>query len=200
MRKKKKTEVEKVVDQLPAQINVNSLYNEFIGLTSIEKYKEEDFVLRSLIRGQTRSWILEQLKKKHPDGSFTINDFEKFLAKNQEVMQAMGKDVELAARRMLNAKEQCSNMLAGVAFYTQNLIKDFKAEGDNTNTVAAIRALNQTLENYMKLEGMTKPEIEGGKVVNVIQGLSAQKNSLKDQIHNANFIELEETTGSEYNG
>lgn len=191
-------EVDKVLDQLPAMINANDLYREFIGLTDIERFKEEDYVLRSLLRGHTRAAIIRGLQEKHPDGTFTVTDFEKFLARNQEVVKSMGKEVTMSARRHLAARAQCGEMLAGLALYTQKMITEFRAEGDNTNTVAAIRALNSTLENYMKLEGMVGPENEGGKVVNIINTISDNKTRLKDKIHNANFVDAD--TGDIKNG
>ena len=182
-------EVDKVLEQLPTVINANDLYREFIGLTEIERFKEEDFVMRSLLRGKTKTEITRTLREKHPEGIFTMLDFEKFLARNQEIVKAMGQEVTMSARRHLAARAQCGEMLAGLALYTQKMVTEFRAEGDNTNTVAAIRALNSTLENYMKLEGMVGPENEGGKVVNIINTISDGKSRLKDRIHNANFVD-----------
>lgn len=184
--------IQEVMDNLPARINVNELYNQFIGLTHIEKVHEEDYVMRELLKGKTRGEIIGVLKAKYPDTPFSYADIDKFMARNQEIVKAMGKEVTLTARRHLEAKAQCSEMIAGLALYTQKLIQDFRSEGDNTNTVAAIRALNTTMETYMKLEGMIGTQAEGGKVINVINTLSENKASLRDRMHNANFIELKE--------
>jgi valyl-tRNA synthetase len=182
--------VEEVLDTLPVVVGVNELYRQFLGMTNIERVHEEDFVLREILRGRSKNEIIEKLKAKHPEEKFNYEDLERFMARNNEVVKAMGKEVSLTARRHLEAKAHCSEMLAGVALYTQKLIQDFRSEGDNTNTVAAIRALNQTLENYMKLEGMVGNSNEGGKVINVIQNISDKKARLKDRIHNANFVDI----------
>ena len=173
-------------------LDVNVLYKEFLGLTNIERVGKEDFVLKELLKGRSANSINTQLASEHPDYVFSYTDFEKFLARNQAVVRAMGQEVNLSARRHLEAREQCSEMLAGLVMYTQGLVKDFRDEGDNTNTVAAIRALNTTLETYMKLEGHISPKTEGSNTVNIINAVSEGKSSLKDRIHNANFVDIKE--------
>jgi hypothetical protein len=184
--------IQEVIDSLPNKIDVDELYRQFIGLSNIERVHEEDYVIRELIRGRPQTEIMNTLRAKYPDNKFTPGDMEKFLARNKEVAKAMGKELTMSARRHLEAKAQCSEMIAGLALYTQKLIQDFRAEGDNTNTVAAIRALNTTVENYMKLEGMIGNQNEGGKVINVINTMSETKIPLKDRIHNANFITIKD--------
>lgn len=177
------------VKELPMVLSSNELYKSFIGLTNIERVKEEDFVLRELLKGTSKRQIITALTAKYPEMAFSYIDLEKFIARNQEIVQAMGKEVTLSARRHLQAREKCSETLAGLAMYTQKLILDFQEEGDNTNTVGAIRALNSTLENYMKLEGMIGTQPEGGKVINVINTISEKKGSLRERVHSVNFIE-----------
>lgn len=187
-KEKKASDVMKeAADKLPAVMDANTLYKEFIGLTNIERVKEQDYVLKSLMRGKSKNEIVSFLSKKHPDYNFNYYDLEKFMARNQKIVQAMGKEVEMSARRTLEAKEQCSEMLAGLALYTQNLVKEFRSEGDNTNTVAAIRALNGTLENYMKVEGIVDSKSDQPQVVNVVNAVSEGKSRLKDKIHRADF-------------
>lgn len=180
--------IAEVIDRSKNVIDANVLYREFIGQSNIEKVGEEDYVLKQVMLGTSTSKILGYLKTKYPDKTFSMNDFDKFLARNREIAAYLQSKTDLSARRHLKAKEQCAEALAGLALYTQHLVKDFRAEGDNTNTVAAIRALNTTLENYMKLEGFTGPENEGGKVVNIINAVSEKKAGLRDRIHNANFV------------
>ena len=181
--------ISEVIDRSKNAIDANVLYREFIGQSNIEKVGEEDYVLKQIMIGTSTRKILEYLKAKYPDTSFTVNDFDKFLARNREVGAYLKEKNDLSARRHLKAREQCAEALAGLALYTQHLIKDFRAEGDNTNTVGAIRALNSTLENYMKLEGLVGADQEGGKVVNIINAVSEKKSSLRDRVHNANFVD-----------
>lgn len=188
MSDKKASEVmREAADKLPTVMDANTLYNEFIGMTNIERVKEEDYVIKSLMRGKSKNEIVDFLSKKHPDHNFNYYDLEKFMAKNHKLVKAMGQEVEMSARRTLRAKEECSEMLAGLALYTQNLVKDFRAEGDNTNTVAAIRALNGTLENYMKVEGIIEKKSDQPQVVNVVNAVSEGKSRLKEKIHRADF-------------
>lgn len=180
---------EVVEEHLPTVLSANDLYKSFIGLTNIERVKEEDYVLRALLRAESKKKIIETLSAKYPDMKFHYEDLERFIARNQEVVQAMGKEVALTARRHLQAREKCSDVLAGLALYTQKLITELREEGDNTNTIGAIRALNTTLENYMKLEGMIgTQQQEGGKVINIIN-TSGEKRGLRDKVHSVNFSE-----------
>ena len=156
--KKKPTETQKVmkkaVDMLPLALDANSLYNDFIGRTTIEEVCEEDFVIKCLYQGKTKNWIIDTLKQKHPDRKFNYEDLEKFMARNRSIVEAMGKEVTLSARRHLKARADCEEKMAGLALYAQDLVLRMKNEGDHTNEVAAIRALNTTMENYMKITGM----------------------------------------------
>ena len=180
---------------LPIALDANKLYRDFIGLTNIERAQEEDFVLKRLFVGDSKNKIVEDLKAKHPDMKFSSDDFEKFLARNQDVVKQMGKEVTLSARRHLKARADCEESLAGLALYVQDMILRMKAEGDHTNEVAAVRAFNATLENYMKITGLLGQQQEGGKVINIINQVSEHKSKLREQIHNANFSDITEDDG-----
>lgn len=170
---------------LPVIRNADSLYNAFIGMTLIEKVKEEDFVLKSLLRGVTKNSILRQLKDKHPDTKFNRLDLDKFLSKNPEVFRAMGKTVEKAARRYLQSKEDVNEQMASVIMYTQSLIPELKAEGDNTNTIAAIRALQSAIVSYAQMEGFTTSD---NKVqVNIVQQLSEGRTNIRDKVKDVDY-------------
>jgi len=183
--------MKKAADILPVAMDVNLLYSSFIGKTTIEEVSEEDFVIKSLYQGKTKNWIVETLKKKHPEHKFNYDDLEKFMARNRSIVEAMGKEVTLSARRHLKARVDIEENLAGLSLYVQDMVLRMKEEGDHTNEVAAVRALNTTLENYMKISGMIGPA-EGGKVINIINTLSDKKGGLRDRVHNANFVEVDE--------
>jgi len=187
-----KTNVENVVAEVLSKsktgLDANILYREFIGQSNIEKFGEEEYVIKQVMVGTPIAKIVQFLKAKHPDGTFTYNDFDKFLARHHEIGQYLKEKNDLSARRHLRAKEQCAEALAGLALYTQTLVKEFRQEGDNTNTVAAIRALNTTLENYMKLEGFVGNE-DNKPTVNIVNAFSERKSGLRDRVHNANFVD-----------
>ena len=73
------------------------------------------------------------------------------------------------------------------------MVVELRQEGDNANAIAAIRALNQTLQNYMELSDMVKPKKEDNYTKNVINIIS-DKYDLRDRAHSADFriIESEE--------
>lgn len=181
--------LDEIEDQIEADLpiirNADSLYNAFIGMTTVEKVKEEDFVLKSLLRGATKNSILRQLKDRHPDTKFTRTDLEKFLSKNPEVFRAMGKTVEKAARRYLQSKEDVNEQMASVIMYTQGLIPELKAEGDNTNTIAAIRALQSAIMSYAQLEGHTTED--NNVQVNIVQQLSEGRTNIKDKVKDVDY-------------
>lgn len=182
--------VEEVIDNVPNIVNANTLYNAFIGMTNIERVKEEDFVFKQLLAGVPKNTICKQLKEKHPGYSFNHYDIEKFLTKNPDIVAAMGKKVESAVVRYYNSKEKLADKITQLAAYTESLIPQLREEADNKSAIAAIRAYKDILETYMKLEGYTRSD-EGGHVINVVQQMSeGRSSSLKDRIHNANFINV----------
>lgn len=193
-----RTDVENLVSEVMSKsktaLDANILYREFIGQSNIEKAGEEEFVIKQVMIGTPIAKILQVLKAKHPDVSFTYNDFDKFLVRHYEIGEYLREKNDLSARRHLKAKEQCAEALAGLALYTQSLIKDFRAEKDNTNTVGAIRALNTTLENYMKLEGFVGTE-DNKPTVNIVNAFSERKSGLRDRVHNANFVDAKVVKG-----
>lgn len=165
------------------------LYNEFIGMSEIERLKEEDFVLKSIMSGKSERDILKSLKHKYPDKADKITQGEivKFIERNRDVTEQMTRYVGINARRHFLAKSQCFETLSSLALYTQKLIVDLRKEKDNTNTIAAIRAFHTTLKTIMELENMIKPKHDidsGGKtVINII----SDKYDLKEQAHRADF-------------
>lgn len=174
--------------KLPTLVGANDLYKAFLGETNIERVKEETYVMKELLKGTTKNKIIETLKAKYPDYSFNYDDMERFIARNDEIVAAMGQEATLLARRHLEAKTQCHEHLAAVALFTEKLIEKYDREDDRTNTVAAIRVLNQTLENVMKLQGHLQPD-QQTNVINLVNAASSNKGKLKDRLrHRADFI------------
>lgn len=184
MRKDTETEKEmkKVVDELlPTVLNGNTLYNAFLGLTNIEKAKQEDYVIKEMVKGTKKSQILSYLNDNYPEYVFTYPDLDKFLAKNPEIFRALGKKVESSAIRYLNAKADVMDRMAGLIAYTENLVTKLENQGDNTNTVGAIRALQNSYMDMAKLQGFLKDD---GKSVNVniVQQLDSRRDSTRKVI------------------
>jgi len=164
------------------------LYVEFLGKSEIEKHKEEDFVLRELLRGTKEKIILDTLKTKYPEElqCFTKKDLLKFIERNKEITTYLERDRNITARRHIEAKTQVLETLAGLSKYTERMIIELREEKDNTNAIAAMRVLIQTLKNVSELQGFIKSPEDGQPVKNIINIIS-DKYDLKDKAHRAEF-------------
>ena len=119
-----KSQVDKILEsdflKLP---KAEDLYAEFITQTNIEKVKEEDFVTRELLKGKTQQSIIKELSLMHPEGKFSVDDLNKFLERNRQLVSILEKEKTALARRHLDAKAKLEEELAQLAMYTKNLIK-----------------------------------------------------------------------------
>jgi len=136
------------------RIEIAELLSEFRRRSSIEIAKEEAFVFKQLVNGVPKTIICEELKKKHPDLIFSINDIKTFLEHNNELVDKMKCELGNTARRHLSAKAKIEEELASLYLFTKELLKKYDQEGDNNSTLGAIKALNQTLVNYCRLTGI----------------------------------------------
>lgn len=170
------------------------LYAEFVGQSEIEKHEEEIFVITELLKGKDEESILDDLKKKYPgeEKKFTPKDFIKFLERHKEISSKFEQYKSLTAKRHLEARVQCSEVLASLALYTQKLVVDLRNEGDNSNAIAAIRVLNQTLQSYMELEGLLKPKSDSIGVQQNVINLVSDKFDLRERAHKADFHVVDE--------
>src|SRR4030042_3778051 len=116
------------------------LYKEIIGITQIEKYKQEDYVIRELVKGTPISQIVIELQNKHQSGGFRRREVEKFIERSEELNVLLNKEKNSLAKRWLKAKTDLIEELAQLAAYTKNLIPELRKEKDNNNTLKAIVA------------------------------------------------------------
>lgn len=159
------------------------------GETNIEKYKEEDFVLRSVMQGKDKNWILSELEQKHDD-KFTSNDFKNFLLKNQKIFDLAKQTKGIATRRLIEARADVEEKMASLIIFTEQLVKKYDGQGDNQSTVAAINVLNKTLMNYSKLAGYLHEEKKESKnIINIITDRNAR---LANEVISADFKMVEE--------
>lgn len=161
------------------------LYKEFIGKTEIERYKQEDFVIKELVKGTPITQILASLKNKVPEGIFTRTDVEKFIERSDELHDIIGKDNTLLSKRWLKAKTDLTEELAQLAAYTKGLIPKLQDQKDNTNTLRAIVAFQNILMNYALLEGVTKKSTQVNTQVNISYDKIEQ---IRERANKANFI------------
>lgn len=165
------------------------LYKEFLGKTQIEIYKEENQVIKKLIRGDTKKKIIEDLKTRYPDGRFSYDDMDKFIERNDEIHKLLKIDKTSLSKRWLKAKAECMEELAQLAFYTKSLIPKLQEEGDNNNTMKAISEFRKTLMDFMQLEGHIMPGNQVNTQIN-IEGdrLSTLRQGLRNRAHKADFV------------
>ena len=164
------------------------LYKEFLGKTQIEIFKEESEVIRRLIKGDSKASIIDSLKEKHPDGSFSYEDIDKFLERSDELHDVLKIDGHSLARRWLKAKADIAEELADIAFYTKSLIPKLREEGDNTNALKAVSTLNTLLMNIAQVQGLFSPATQVNTQINVdTGGLAEIKQKLRSKAHHADF-------------
>lgn len=164
------------------------LYKEFLGETQIEIYKQENFVITELVKGTSKTKIVEALKTKVPDGRFSLNDLDKFIERSDELHDLLKIEKRSLAKRWLKAKTDVMEELADVAIYTKSLIPELRKEGDNNNALKAINTLNTLLMNISELKGFIGPETQINTLVNVngnkIDDIRAR---LRSKAHMADF-------------
>ena len=164
------------------------LYKEFLGKTQIEIFKEESEVIRRLIKGDSKASIIDSLKEKYPDGSFSYEDIDKFLERSDELHDVLKIDGHSLARRWLKAKADIAEELADIAFYTKSLIPKLREEGDNTNALKAVSTLNTLLMNIAQVQGLFSPTTQVNTQINVdTGGLADIKQKLRSKAHHADF-------------
>ncbi len=179
-----------ITKKLPNLPEINNLYKSFIGMTNIENVGEEDFVMRELLRGTTKTQICELLKAKYPDTTFGLSDIDKFMARNDEIVLAMGKKINMSARRHLQAKTQLLERMASLALFTEKIIEEYHSKQDHPSTIAAIRAASDVLDKIGKIQGHTQPDNQTN-IINVVNSISDSKTKSKilHKIHEANFVD-----------
>ena len=168
--------------------NANELYKEFVSISEIEKVKEEDFVIDQLMRGRTKSSIIKELSMKHPTNSFSDYDMTKFLDRNDQIVKELEKQKTQLARRHLNAKVKIEEEMAQMFLYTKKLVDEYRSQGDNNNTVAALRTAMDMMVKYSKLAGFYGEDAKVKEPTkNVINIITDQKANIAKKIVKANF-------------
>lgn len=186
----KKTKVDEILQtnytNLPATVD---LFREFIKISNIEKCKEEGFVLREMLNGKKPNEIIKALRRKHPNYYFNHNDFNRFLERNKEIRNILEKENKIVARRFKVARAEVEETMKDLLLFNKELIRNLYNKEDDTNLIAAIRTLNQTIMNYAKLAGyLDESEKRNVNIVNLISD-RFEGERLKDKIHRADFKE-----------
>ena len=93
-------------------------------------------------------------------------------------------------KKYLKTKTKCAEQLAELVFITRELIDKYESEGDNTNTVNAVRVLNLTLMNFAKMSGFlddAKTEVN----ITMVGKVSEDNKHLREKVISASFVEEE---------
>ena len=153
--------------------DVDKMLKEISGISKVEKFKEEMFVIRCILRGSSKTSIISELNKKHRDAKFIHNDIIIFLDRNSDILRSeLDSQKSSIARRILRSREGINNELADLVKTTKSLVKKYDGQEDNGNTIAAIRTMKDILVTVAKMEGHMdeKPDvsinIQMDKVVN----------------------------------
>ena len=175
---------------------VNMLYKEFIGKTYIEKYKQEDFVIKEIVRGNTINNIARQLNERVPNVVSTVtwtNDIQKFMERSDELLLYFERDRNDLAKRHLDAKAKVEEQLAELALFTKKLIIEANNKGEIANSISAVNALVKVYQQYNLLTGFgggTGP-VSGDpsrNQTNILINIGDTKmESLKDRANKADF-------------
>lgn len=182
------------------ELTVNEILQEFKHISIISKLKEEDNVIREIIRGIPRTKILERLQSLYPEENITKNDLDGFLLYYKDVFQDEAKKLQSSyGRRIMKQQEGLTNELLDLAITTKNLINKFQEDDDNTNTVGAIRVAADIFMKVGKIQGVfnDSPEINlNMKMDKVVQNIASGStdglsNRLKNMLDDEDIIDVE---------
>lgn len=141
---------------------LGTMLQELQTLNKIAVLKEEDNVVKNILRGKSRKNILEELQQKYPEEQITKRDLDDFIVLYRDVLYSAKTDMEKAyTRRLLKSKEGLTNELLDLARQAKNMVEKYDEEKDNTNAVGALRAASDIFMKFAKVEGLAqdKPEV-----------------------------------------
>ena len=188
---REKTEVDKFLDQGFNFKDMKEEYKQFVSKSKIEDYGEEDYVVKELMLGKKPSYIIKTLNLKYPDEKFYNKDVDHFLDRHRELMKYFRNKNNVMAKRHLAARTEVEEELANVALFTRQLITKYDNQNDNSSTINAIKALNQTIMNYSKIAGFTEPQ-EKKETKNIINIVSDRHSKLADKLLKSDFDLIED--------
>lgn len=139
---------------------ITQVMSDLQSLNKIAVYKEEDNVIRDIIRGKSKNSILKDLKNKYSD--ITMTDIDNFIVLYKDTLYRAKNDLEKAYnRRLVNSYQGLTNNLTDLAIKANHLVDKYDNAEDNTNAVAALRVAADIFMKVAKLEGhfQDKPEV-----------------------------------------
>lgn len=181
---------EVIVDGMKQDTSEDALLDQMLmtlkKLDKIAVLKEEDFVIRKLLRGVPRKNILEELQKNHPNEKLSMGDLNEFIKLYRNPILKQQEDIQKSyVRRLVKSKEGLNNELIDLAVKSKNMVDDFREEKDNTNAVAALRTAADIFMKFAKVEGLTTdtPEVQVNvQMDSIVSKLTSGSNNVSSRL------------------
>lgn len=152
----------------------------------IEVVEEEDFVIRSFLRHGSANKIINDLKEKYPDMTFTDNDIREFLVDYKE---AITKEVDIkkkgALRRIMKTKEGLTHELLDLAELSKSLAIKYDQADDHSSAINAIKAAADIFYRNAKIEGILDDKTTitiNTQLDKMVQNVATESSSFKDAV------------------
>ena len=174
------------------------MLEEMQRLNKIAVLKEEEYVIRSVLRGRSISSVIRDLRKKYPKDNIQRKDLDEFMALYKEVIFHKYTDIEKGyVRRLLKSQEGLTNELVDLAIKAKLMTNKYDEAGDNANAVGALRTTADIFMKFAKIQGLAndQPEInvnmQMDKVITeVTAGDSAFRQSVMNVINEKKTPEI----------
>ena len=186
MSKKSDTVTDMVPQGASEEELLNTMLSELQTLNRISILKEEDFVIRKILQGKSKTKVLELLKEKHPKEIITMKDINGFLLLYRDVLETQKVDMEKSyTRQLIKSKTGLNNELVNLAITAKDMSKRYDEQEHNSNAVMALRTAADILMKYAKVDGLINdtPDINiNMKMDKMVQNIANEKVSsrLKD--------------------
>ena len=137
------------------EITVQDMLAEMAKVCKISLLKEEDEVIRAIIRSKSKAQILRDLQTKYPKENLNMKDIDDFLIAYKDVFFDEAKKMQTAyGRRMIKQQEGLTNELIDLAITSKRLINKYEEQDDNTNTVGVLRVAADIYMKVGKVQGI----------------------------------------------
>ena len=165
---------------------LNEMLEQLQTLNKIAVLKEEDNVIRGIIKGKYRKDILEDLQRKYPEERITKKDLDDFLLLYRDVLQNEIVNTEKGyVRRLIKSKEGLTNNMVDLALTAKDMANRYDQDDDHANAVGAIRAAADIFMKFAKLEGLAtdQPEVNiNMQMDKMVTEVTAGNSAFKDAV------------------
>lgn len=154
-----------ILDLTPTEKSDEALLNEMLTeiqtLNKVAVLKEDDNVIRAILRGKSRASILRELQAKYPNDNFVKKDLDDFLLLYREILVHEKTDVEKSyVRQLIKSQTGLTNQLIDLAVKAKDMATRYDDEKDNANAVGAIRTAADIFMKFAKVQGLVREQPE----------------------------------------